>query len=581
MRKYIANRFYNLKLHHKLIALFGALIIVFWLIEVIALSVNFEIYDQKLYYSSLQKLVFYSEKMDESIERSEQLLLDISLDPEMQGLLRTLSYQKFNSSAYNYNKYLFKNKLIAIVNENDFIDNFIFTDFDREVFRVGSFTDSYDSSKVQQFIKDVNENVSPNTLSIPVKDGQYFMFGRSIKDTSNWTLAYLGTLLMTYDLKSDMENKFESIVEDESMMFVYTEKGIVFKNTEMSPKLPTVYEHQGYEIVKFEGEKYLMCYHKSLNSGLMYVSYIPYSSIYGQTSMMKNITNVCFTSIFIIMVFFARKISYRITKPLDSLQEAMQVAKEGDFHGGKAVLLPKEYNDEIGNLVENFEIMLNEIDFLINDNYKKQLLLQDTKYKMLQGQINPHFLYNTLNTVNWMVRMGDTAETSKIIVNLGSLLRYALEERQYVTVEEEIEAIKHYINIQMFRYKSRVSFDIQTKGEVLQYIIPKMILQPLVENAISYGVENRLEITNITILLEDENDKIHIKVADDGIGMDEETLEKVRSFDFVPKGHGIGLKNIYERLSIKYNDNYKLTINSELNKGTEISIVIPKTLEDL
>ncbi len=580
MIKAISDRFYSLKLQHKLITIFGTLISIFWLLEVVALSLNFEIYDQKLYYNTLQRLVFYSEKIDESIKSSEDLLLEVTLDPKIQDLLIKMNNETYGTSQYEYSKYLLKSELIAIVNDNEFIENFIYTDMEKEVFRVGSFVDSYDSTKVSQFVKDVNANVGPETLKMPVKDYRFYMLGRSVKDVKNWSLKYLGTLLMTYDLRSDIENKYQSFVDDSSMIFVYTEDGVIFKNTEKSPDLPKYYEKQGYKIVKYEGEKYLMCYHKSLTSELMYSSFVPYSSIYGQTSMMKTITNVVFTIVFIGMVFLARKISYTITSPLDNLHEAMEVVKDGDFIGGKNILLPKVHDDEIGNLVEDFEIMLNEIDYLINENYKKQILLKDTKYKMLQAQINPHFLYNTLNTVNWMVRMGETKETSQIIVNLGSLLRYSLEESEYVSIVREIEAIRHYISIQMFRYKKRVEFDIQTDGELDKYIMPKMILQPLVENSIYYGVENRLEKTNITVIIKEEESHIIIKVIDDGIGMNEDELEKVRCFDFVPKGHGIGLKNINERLSIKYNEDYKMNVNSKEKEGTEIEIIIPKILED-
>lgn len=576
MKNKMLNKFYNMKLQKKLNFVFGALIFTFWIIEIVALSLNFETYDEKIYLNTVQKLVFYSEKIDESIKEADQILLELSLDSNIQQTLVKLQQLDYTSTEYKYNKYLLKQLLYEVKQKDSNIENIIYTNFYNEIFQIGSYEKDFNYLSYLDFAKKVHNYNGTNNLKTTGDDFSQLIIGRDILSTYNITLDYLGTIMMTYNIKDVIESKYNSFVNDNSMFFIYSNNKILFQNTDESPTLPEFNNRQGYEVIKYKNEKYLLCFHKSYNYNVMYVNMIPYSDIYGQTSLIKKCTTLFFTLLFVIMIFVSKKIASNITRPLDNLYDTMKIVQDGDFSEVKKILLPKEYDDEIGTLVENFEIMLGEIDYLINENYKKQLLLKDAQFKMLQAQINPHFLYNTLNTINIMVKIGDKSDTSKMIVNLGSLLRYTLAENESVKIKDELSALKSYIEIQMFRYKSRVTFTINSDKKLEEFIIPKMILQPLVENAISYGVENSLNVCNISINIIDNNDFIIIEVIDDGIGMDKDRLEKVKSFNFEPKGHGIGLKNIYERLDVKYNEHFKMNIYSEINVGTKIKIKVSK-----
>ena len=209
------------------------------------------------------------------------------------------------------------------------------------------------------------------------------------------------------------------------------------------------------------------------------------------------------------------------------------------------------------------------------ENYEKQLLIKDTKYRMLQAQINPHFLYNTLNAIHWMIRAKKNETAGKMIVELGILLRASFDENPYTTVEKEIDMLKSYIEIQRQRYEDRAEFIIKKAGNPGEYIMPRMILQPLVENAIFYGADMMAEICYIDITVTEEAKSILFEVKDNGPGIKPEELQKVRNFTVKPKGHGIGIKNIYERLRITY-DVFDFTIDSEEGQGTTIRIRVPK-----
>lgn len=219
--------------------------------------------------------------------------------------------------------------------------------------------------------------------------------------------------------------------------------------------------------------------------------------------------------------------------------------------------------------------MLETVDTLIHENYEKQLLLKDTKYKMLRAQINPHFLYNTLNVIHWMIRAKRNEEAGRMIVELGDILHYSFSQTPYAIISDEIKMVKSYIKIQQSRYQDRIKFEIFTEGALDKYIMPRMILQPLVENAISYGAEVSLDICTITVSVRENADAIVMEVIDDGVGMSEEELEAVRSYTFKPKGHGIGLKNISERLKMD-DENSIFYIDSVSGKGTNVTIKLHK-----
>ena len=194
---------------------------------------------------------------------------------------------------------------------------------------------------------------------------------------------------------------------------------------------------------------------------------------------------------------------------------------------------------------------------------------------MLQAQINPHFLYNTLNSINWMIRGNKNDEAAEMTVALGVILRSALSKEQFFTLEEELDILKRYIIIQEFRYRKRAVFHVSSHVSG-SYLIPHMTIQPLVENSIYHGVEKMLTPCTISVSLREEINRIRIQVSDDGPGMTADELQAARTFSIESKEHGIGLKNIYERLKMAFDQEAEFDISSSLGKGTTVTIRIPK-----
>ena len=208
----------------------------------------------------------------------------------------------------------------------------------------------------------------------------------------------------------------------------------------------------------------------------------------------------------------------------------------------------------------------------IQREYVWKLKEQETQMRALQHQINPHFLYNTLGTLNWLVKAGNREDACKMIVSLGDILRAALSPRQDSTAAADVQLAGSYIAIQQLRYKSRAEFTLTASGELEQWSLPHFTLQPLVENAIHYGVEDSDEVCKIDVIVQAEDDTLTLIVHNTGKPVKPEKLTKIRTFTVKPQGHGIGLKNIYERLSMLYKA-FGFDFDSD-ESGTTVKIVL-------
>lgn len=257
----------------------------------------------------------------------------------------------------------------------------------------------------------------------------------------------------------------------------------------------------------------------------------------------------------------------------------MKQAKTGNFQNFKSQLSDYKRSDEVGVLQRDFILMIRRIDELIRENYKKQLVIKDTEYRALQSQVEPHFLYNTFSSINYLAKTGRNQDVSTLIMSLSELLRASISKKPVIFLEEEIQLLNCYINIQKVRYADRANFIIDIDRRHLQYVVPRMILQPLVENSIKYGMENMLGVCTIRVYSENVGENFRLVVEDNGPGMSPDFAAKLNRFEVKPTGTGIGLKNISDRVKSLYGDQYGIEVTSreqERHHITRVAITIPK-----
>ncbi|MFA9377042.1 MAG: cache domain-containing protein [Lachnotalea sp.] len=281
------------------------------------------------------------------------------------------------------------------------------------------------------------------------------------------------------------------------------------------------------------------------------------------------------TALFLIIVsgIIAVILSGEITKPLKELANSMKAVQEGHFEHAEIRILDK---NEIGVLSNTFNIMTRKIKELMEQNILEQRLKRKSELKVLQSQINPHFLYNTLDSIIWMSESGKNQEVVVMTSSLAKLLRQSISnENEIVTIESEIGYTKSYLTIQKMRYKDKLEFEIDVDENVLKESIVKLVLQPLVENAIYHGIKYKEKKGCIRITGYKEQNDIIISIEDNGKGMEEDVLKHIFDKKENSKSSGVGVNNVNNRLKLYYGSGYGLMYESQIDVGTIVKVRIP------
>ena len=280
-----------------------------------------------------------------------------------------------------------------------------------------------------------------------------------------------------------------------------------------------------------------------------------------------------------VAMLLAFVLSDKITRPIKSLELSMKEVEKGNF---SHVALEVRENNEIGRLSRNFNTMTREIQNLMEQSEKEQQAKRKYELKVLQSQINPHFLYNTLDSIIWMAEWGKNQEVVKMTSSLARLLRRSISnEQEVVTIEEEIDYTEAYLTIQKMRYQDKLEYEIEVDPDIRKEETVKLVLQPVVENAIYHGIKYKEGKGLIQIRGFREEGSIILRVQDDGRGMDQDTLEHIfEKHVRDTKSNGVGLQNVHERIRLYYGTAYGLSFESEPGKGTTVRIRLPGRREE-
>ena len=456
------------------------------------------------------------------------------------------------------------------------INSLQYTDLNGHTLTIGQ--DMPDPGAGRQTALEMALNATPGGFAIQTSDSAdfpYILCGRRILRSQDMSLKKLGTIVVALNVGKLLDNEIHSLSSQPSELYLYNGTQLIYHSgEEAAAALPQEESAHGYQISTIGGKKYYICWLTSSVTGLRLCSVFDYHEIYGQINTARNALIFGECAILLLFAWVLLHMARLVTKPIHTLSEAMQTVdqQEGNLAAARALLPADPAADEIGTLTKEFDSMLGKIDTLIHENYEKQILLQETRYKMLQAQINPHFLYNTLGTLNWLVKAGDRENACKMIVSLGDILRAALSPRQNSTAAADVQLASSYIAIQQLRYKSRAEFTLTVSGDLEQWTLPPFTLQPLIENAIHYGVEDSDTVCKIHIAAQAADDVLTLIVHNTGTPVEPKRLDEIRAFTIKPQGHGIGLKNIYERLSMLYQD-FGFDFDSDAT-GTTVRILL-------
>ncbi len=296
------------------------------------------------------------------------------------------------------------------------------------------------------------------------------------------------------------------------------------------------------------------------------------------SNFLKNIILISVIFIIISAIIFMR-ISRKITRPLNQLEQAMKNIDKNDYFMIEEVNLTA--NKEVESLSNRFNLMMQRIKELMDKVVLEQKEQRKSELKALQHQINPHFLYNTLDSITWLIENNKNKEASKMIVALAKLFRISiLRGKNIIPVRLEIEHAQNYLLIQSNRYQDTFTYEFIVDENLLEKQTMKLILQPIIENSIYHGLKNRIDSGHLIIKVEQVENKIKFSVSDNGYGMRKEKIDELyKNLNNPNLNDGVGLKNIYQRMVIYYGSEAQLVIESNLDEGTCISIMIPMANE--
>lgn len=272
---------------------------------------------------------------------------------------------------------------------------------------------------------------------------------------------------------------------------------------------------------------------------------------------------------------FVWYVTSRIAYPAKELMESMKtLAKDNEYPRVKIVS-----NDEIGMIGLEYNKMAENIETLIEKVYKMELTQKQAELEFLQMQINPHFLYNALDTISWMALAKGNMDVSEMAIALAELLRATIKKESFITLREEMNTVKDYLLIQQERFGDKISAEYFVEEDAYSCMVPNFILQPVIENAIIHGLEPKIEKGKVSINISIQDEFLTFLVEDNGVGMDEtEILDLYKKCRENNTKQSIGLKNVYRRLLLCYGEASMLKIESKKEQGTRISFLIPRNI---
>jgi len=277
----------------------------------------------------------------------------------------------------------------------------------------------------------------------------------------------------------------------------------------------------------------------------------------------------------ILVIILSYYVSHGITDPIKRLSEVTRLVAGGDL----TVRSNIENGAEIGVLSDSLDKMIDRINLLFEQVKTEQIRLRKAELELLQAQINPHFLYNTLDTIVWLAEAGDQANVVSMVGSLSDFFRTTLNQgREIVTIKDELKHVNSYLQIQQVRYQDILEYDVNVPEELEEYTIPKITLQPLVENALYHGIKNKRGKGKIILTGERIQNYLMLYVEDNGIGITEERLkqisDKINNASDV-EGEVFGLHNVNERIRLKFGNRYGIHVDSVYGEGSKVSIMLP------
>lgn len=575
--------FSDWRLRTKLFFILALCLVVSMLLSVYNMFHISRAYDRELYGALSNFLSLSVTEIGYKLDNVQQMTTDLGQDSQIQTYLshnkdasRAFS-SEYNALYYLVQDYYKKNRVNCVSNITLYTGNF--------TLRSNTSANVYVPDEVYKDLYEAALGANGATVCVTDYSRDYgLFFVKAIRRIENLRLDTLGIEVVQVDLEKLVKSSV-SLNQYDNVIFVLTrpQDGAVMYSSagEAGPQtLPTLDTESRWDICKLDSVKYFVTADGSADYPWDYLCLVPYNEIYASIRdallfcILFFLAGIALT--FLVCHFLVDRITRRFAKLISQMDQFAKYTPDmvlpvDEFSGEE-----REAGDEVGMLSRHFSHMAREIDGLIQTDYTNRILLREAQLKALEAQINPHFLYNTLSAINWRAKMRGAQEISDMVEALSNLLRVTLnDDSGLIPLEKELSLVQSYIVIQRIRFDETLNYRLAVEADELKdVLIPKLTLQPLIENAIRYGLEQSTQICRVQLSVRRQGAQLVLLVQNDGSLYEDDLLEKLRQKTVTPHGYGIGLLNIEKRLEFAFGKEAGLELYNEDGMATA-RITIP------
>ncbi|KGE16734.1 sensor histidine kinase [Paenibacillus wynnii] len=576
------NAYKNSNIFNKMILLISFMLLLSFLFSLTVLQYVYRIYDKQIYEKASEVLGMSSISIERELKELEQLSYTVVTDEQIQQCLRQLQ-----NNPTPYERQLLNNKiinrLVAFAGAEKYVYSMMLMDVNEGVMTAGNREGV--AISLQNQLKTLAIDAKGSNTWLTQGSNNSLLAVRQIKSYtgSTFTLDNLGTLVIRIRIDRIIADSTDLATSNGQLIIADAESGLA-----IYPKAPILEPQElseevrrpdAYRTASYEGGTYFVAKTNSSYMEWTYINATPFNEIFKQINLVKRLVVLIFAFILLLGLILGYRLARSIVRPISKLTQKMRQIEKGDLDNLEEQalgLVSQTAQDEVSQLNRTFKMMIRRIRELIDENYAKQLVIRETELKALQAQINPHFLYNTLESINWLAKINKQSKISEMVEALGYLLRSSIGlKNPLISLEKELSIVRSYITIQKTRFEERLIFEMDIPKDIQNAQVPKLTLQPLVENAIRYALEPNIEPCTITISASLQENSLDLRVSDNGPGMTAEFIRDLQQGRIQTRGEGIGLANITERVKLVFGQEWGTEIESEPGEGTTIHVRIP------
>lgn len=525
--------------------------------------------------STFERISFAASQFDRIFSDMDRIATSLILDYRITDILTDSSQIPSYEWFTGYKSF---NSLLALLNSNsDYKYNITVISYDNKLYHSGA---SYNTL--------LNSN-SPMVTYINSKNGNPTIFNRMLEgfdDNSVITLGravyekgkYLGTILVETPisyldewLNPFEDNSIQLYVLEDNQRIIYS--SVFTENSQISEELKMALEEKRNS-VNLEKTDYLLSQMGMDQKNLSVVSLVTSDSVFHESTQVVGLFILAFFIFICAVIIAIFSLTFLFTRDIKKLNA--EVSRFGNMTGTD-ISLTVHSCDEVGQLTEGVISMSHRINRLLQEVQENERNKRILEFNSLQSQVNPHMIYNTLNTITYLAELQNAGNIREISSSFAFLLRSISNQGEFISISQEIEYLKSFIAIKKYNMLCNIQTDFNIDKNVLNYRILKLILQPIVENAIIHGFADRIEEGLLTISINYKEGIIHVSISDDGIGMDEELIQSIMSGNEKDRNTflRVGIKNIVDRLKLQYGKETSFSIISAPGCGTTVHITFP------